>query len=196
MICVLKLVGVYESPLGEVADGRGTKGVGAALARARKNPAGRGSFAESYSSSPSSLRRNHGAGKSVFETEVFQEGVDTKNVPWQEMANNLRWFRYGVTHTAGTYLAVEEWENPDSKSNHRRKIAVFNVTSGEEMIGPKIDALREVGDLKNIVADLVTDLANMEVSGSSGKKCQSIFKGLARPHLHIGLVWAMPAVNL
>lgn len=97
-----------------------------------------------------SLQRHPQEGRSIYETELFQEGTDTSRLEFGTFHHSLRWFRYASTHIVGDHIAFEEWINPRSKTEHRRKIAVFNLTSGQEIKGPRIDALEQVVGLDTI----------------------------------------------
>jgi hypothetical protein len=95
-----------------------------------------------------SVLRKRSDTTNIFDTELFQDGVDTKTLNMESFRTFLRWFRYGIKNEAEGLLALEEWIEPTSKSTHRRRIAVFNISSGREITGPTVDTLKEVNDLE------------------------------------------------
>jgi hypothetical protein len=60
--------------------------------------------------------------------------------------------------TAGRLIAVEEWLNHKSKTEHKHRIAVFDTLTGEEVIGPSINALTAVSDVETISAAIEAEL--------------------------------------
>ncbi len=86
-----------------------------------------------------------------WEVELMQP-VDLTSVKQDNYEHFLRWFRYGVTSTAGDLLALEEWIDPRSKTAHRKRIAVFNVKSGEERTGLAVDRLNNVNEVPQLLS--------------------------------------------
>lgn len=97
-----------------------------------------------------SLARLRPEAKSRAEVECLHTGVDTSNLKWDEWRKFLRWFRYPICERAGRLLAFDEWIDHRSKSNHRRRVAVFDSVTGEELVGADIDALKNVNDVARI----------------------------------------------
>jgi hypothetical protein len=97
-----------------------------------------------------SLRRNRNGATAIYEIELFQAGTDMKSLSWPNDSELLRWFRYGKTHVTGKLLGVEEWLDHKAKTQHRRRIAVFDTVSGEEIIGPDVDALNDVSEVETL----------------------------------------------
>lgn len=97
-------------------------------------------------------------GPPVTYENLLLNGVDPKTPNLAFQMENARWFRYGVTAVEGKLLAVEEWTEPQSKTNHKKHVAIFNVDTGEELVGPEIDALHEVDDLKRIAESLNSEV--------------------------------------
>lgn len=98
-----------------------------------------------------SLRRKLPGKDKIIDIELFQSGHDLEKISWHQKSNYLRWFHYGQFDVAGELLALEEWIDVRSKSNCRRRIAVFNVKSGAEIVGSRVDALQSVGDVSRLV---------------------------------------------
>jgi len=97
------------------------------------------------------LKRKDEQTKAVWEVELMQPGVDLSTLDWRSYTKFLRWFRYGATHAAGHLLAVEEWTNHASKTDHQRKIVIFDTVSGEELTGPVVESARELSDMERVM---------------------------------------------
>jgi hypothetical protein len=87
------------------------------------------------------------ASSAVTVMELLLQGVDPNDLDFRSYVKWLRWFRYGVTATAARLIAVEEWLNHKSKTDHKRRIAVFDTLTGQEIIGPRVDALTLVSEV-------------------------------------------------
>ncbi len=81
----------------------------------------------------------------IFDTYMFRDGTDVEALRsatnFFGYTNHLRWFRYPATIVGGEFLAIEEWIEPTSKTEHRQRIAIFNVITGEEITGSKVESL-------------------------------------------------------
>ena len=87
------------------------------------------------------------------DTELFKEGIDAHQIPILNWADYLRWFRFGVTCQVNNLIAFEEWIEPRSKENHRKRIAVFNTLSGEEITGSAVTKLNSVHELNYMLSN-------------------------------------------
>ena len=96
-----------------------------------------------------SVRRAIPGTDGMTSRELYKPNIDPQTLDSPERDKHLRWFRYDITHTAGNFLALEEWEEIRSKENHRTRIAVFNIATGEEMISPEVKALQSVTDIQH-----------------------------------------------
>jgi len=66
--------------------------------------------------------KQEGVGKPWWEVELLLPGVNFDTADWRYYREHLRWFRFGVTETAGRLVAFEEWLNYDSKTDHKRNV--------------------------------------------------------------------------
>jgi hypothetical protein len=114
----------------------------------------------------SSLERNRGESNLRSELELYQDGVDAKTLDWQTFSHIkfLRWFRYRDIFSTGRLLAMEEWIDHKSKTNHRSRIAVFDTLSGEEIRGDRIDALKSLNDFETAKAIIEAELEKTDPS--------------------------------
>ena len=106
-----------------------------------------------------SLKRKREGLKNVWEVELLLPGVHP------DALKHLRWFRYGMMATAGRLIAVEEWLNHKSKTDHRRRIAVFDALTGEEVTRPSVDALTAVSEVESIRAAIEAELSSTRSEG-------------------------------
>jgi hypothetical protein len=97
-----------------------------------------------------SLKRKRESATKVWEVELLLPGVDPDGLDYRSYVKQLRWFRYGMTATAGRLIAVEEWLNHKSKTDHKRRIAVFDTLTGAEVTGPSVDAMTAVSEVESI----------------------------------------------
>jgi hypothetical protein len=72
-----------------------------------------------------------------------------------------------VVATAGRLIAVEEWLNHKSKTDHKRRIAVFDTLTGEEVTEPAVDALTAVSEVESIRAAIEAELSSSPVKGDT-----------------------------
>ena len=107
-----------------------------------------------------SLKRKREGATKVWEVELLLPGVDPDGLDYRSYVKQLRWFRYGMTATAGRLIAVEEWLNHKSKTDHKRRIAVFDARTGEEITGPLVDALTAVSEVESIRAAIEAELSS------------------------------------
>jgi hypothetical protein len=105
-----------------------------------------------------SLRRKRDGMNNVWQVELLLPGVNPDALNHRSYMKHLRWFRYGMMATAGRLIAVEEWLNHKSKTEHKHRIAVFDTLTGEEVIGPSINALTAVSDVETISAAIEAEL--------------------------------------
>jgi hypothetical protein len=96
------------------------------------------------------VRRSISGTNEITSAELYRPDADPKTLKWEELQKNLRWFHYGITHIAGNFLALEEWEELRSQNKHRKRIAVFNITTGEEITGPEVTALQSVAEVEKL----------------------------------------------
>jgi hypothetical protein len=87
------------------------------------------------------LSRNWAEGKTIYETYLFTDGTDTSSLTYENHSDFLRWFRYPAALKKGRILAIEEWINAKSGEEHARKIAVFDLVTGNEIKSSFVDAL-------------------------------------------------------
>jgi hypothetical protein len=113
------------------------------------------------------LKRNREGATKVWELELLLPGVDPDALDCLSYAEHLRWFRYGMTATAGRLVAVEEWLNHKSKTDHIGRIAVFDTITGKEVTGPSVDALTAVSDLQSVRAAIEAELSSLPVNGDT-----------------------------
>jgi hypothetical protein len=78
-------------------------------------------------------------------------GVDPEKAVYPNQDAGVRWFRYGVSHTAGSLLALEEWLDPIDPIKHAKRIAVFDTTTDQEVTGPQVDALPSVLQVESLL---------------------------------------------
>lgn len=74
--------------------------------------------------------------------------------------NFLRWFRYPAALKKGRILAIEEWINAKSAEEHARRIAVFDLLTGNEIKSAFVDALTTLPDM-----DKLEEHIRHEISG-------------------------------
>jgi hypothetical protein len=65
-----------------------------------------------------------------------------------------------MTATAGRLIAVEEWLNHKSKTDHKRRIAVFDSLTGAEVTRPSVDALTSVLEVESIRVAIEAELSS------------------------------------
>jgi len=81
---------------------------------------------------------------------LYIDGVDGASLKYEEHSKFLRWFRYPAARKKGRILAVEEWENLLTKEAHARKIAVFDMISGNEIKSPFVDGLTDLPNMEEL----------------------------------------------
>ncbi len=77
--------------------------------------------------------------KTVYEFHVFQDGIDLSKVrelQWNEQFNFLRLFRYLWHVSSGDLVALEEWTRRPDSNSYSMSYAVFDSTSGDEVVPP------------------------------------------------------------
>ena len=82
---------------------------------------------------------------------LYQDGIGAKKLGRTFDSEGMRWFRYGAFSIQVNLLAVEEWLQSDSKADHKKRIAVFNVDTGDELTGPEISKLGKVDDVRLLI---------------------------------------------
>lgn len=102
-------------------------------------------------------RKNKGA-KSWWECELLRPGVDPHSLNGDSAKDYLRWFRYPVANQVGRLVAIEEWLTHESKADHRRRVAVFEAATGEEIMGPLVDALKSPFAKEGVFAEIEAGL--------------------------------------
>jgi hypothetical protein len=107
-----------------------------------------------------SLKRKREGVNNVWEVELLLPGVNPDALDHRSFIKHLRWFRYGMMATAGRLIAVEEWLNHKSKTDHKRRIAVFDALTGEEVTRPSVDALTAISDVESIRAAIEAELSS------------------------------------
>jgi hypothetical protein len=106
------------------------------------------------------LRRKREGVNKVWEVELLLPGVNTDALNGHSYTEYLRWFHYGMTATAGRLIAVEEWLNHKSKTDHKRRIAVFDSLTGAEVTRPSVDALTSVLEVESIRVAIEAELSS------------------------------------
>ena len=105
------------------------------------------------------LKRKQEGARKIWEVALLLPGVDPDALDNRSYVEQLRWFRYGMIAAAGRLIAVEEWLNHKSKADHKRRIAVFDTLTGEEITGPSVDALTAVSEVESIRAVIEAELS-------------------------------------
>lgn len=83
----------------------------------------------------SSLRKYFPGSEQTHECFVSKGGVDITNMNWKERDKHLRWFNYRSSRICGGLLALEEWSEREAQLHMDKRIAVFDVETGEELHG-------------------------------------------------------------
>jgi hypothetical protein len=84
------------------------------------------------------------------EIELLQPGANPADYDWRSYTQVLRWFTYGSDVVAGRLIAVEEWLNHKSATEHQRRIAVFDSVTGQEITASLVDTLNSASDVETI----------------------------------------------
>ncbi len=104
-----------------------------------------------------SLARKRPGAETIFEVELHVDGTDLSKLEWNTHSRFLRWFRYPVALTQGRVLAIEEWVPKDGK--HTRKIAVFDLITGDEIRCPYVDQLNNFPAMEELEAEVTPFLS-------------------------------------
>ncbi|MEO6750143.1 MAG: DUF6602 domain-containing protein [Chthoniobacteraceae bacterium] len=96
--------------------------------------------------------------KTWWERAFLQPGIDHETLDYKSATNFLRWFHFFPLKPTGRIVALEEWLNHQSKTEHRSRIAVFDTITGIEVTGPLVDGLNSVSELERIQAEVAAGL--------------------------------------
>lgn len=97
-----------------------------------------------------SMRRVRGEQKRHWDVELMQPSPAGVEFTFDNHTQFLRWFRYHSNVQAGRLIAVEEWLNHKSKTDHKRRIAVFDTVTGDEIFGPLVEGLISTSHLERV----------------------------------------------
>jgi hypothetical protein len=78
-------------------------------------------------------------------------GIDPDKAVYPNHGVGVRWFRYHAAHTAGNYLALEEWLEPKDAQKHHMRIAVFDTDTDVEINGSQVNALENVRQVVDLL---------------------------------------------
>jgi len=110
------------------------------------------------------IGNHHGVTMNRKDAELLVPGADPSKLEWNTYRKFLRWFRYDSECIAGRLLAVEEWIDALSKTNSKKRVAVFDCATGRELHGPLIDALRCPTEIEKIREQLEPQLPIAETN--------------------------------
>jgi len=107
------------------------------------------------------------------EAELLVPGADPSKLEWNTYTKFLRWFRYRSECVVGRLLAVEEWIDAFSKSDHKNRVAVFEHEMGRELHGPLINALRYPAEIERIRERIESELPIAEANIVDAPRCRT-----------------------
>ena len=107
-----------------------------------------------------SLRTKADDETSCYGREFFLPGSEQSVLDWKSATKNLRLFRYLSNIVSGRLLAIEEWINHSSRMDHRSRVAVFDIVTGNEVVGELVNALRKPSDIELAESKIMALLAN------------------------------------
>ncbi len=100
--------------------------------------------------------------KTWWERTFLQPGIVHETLDYKSATQFLRWFRYLPLSPTGRIVAIEEWLNHESKSDHKCRIAVFDTITGIKITGPLVDGLKSVAEIEPVQAEIEAGLPRME----------------------------------
>lgn len=69
---------------------------------------------------------------------------------WQQLPFAYRLFRVRLVSLKGKFCAFEEWIEPKDKEKHRKRIAVFDSATGQEVFDPRFDKFTSALELQEL----------------------------------------------
>lgn len=110
------------------------------------------------------IGNHHGVTMNRTEAELLIPGTDPSKLEWNTYTKFLRWFRHRSECIVGRLLAVEEWIDAFSKTDHKKRVAVFEHATGREFHGPMVDALRNPAEIENVRENIESELPIAEAN--------------------------------